>query len=336
MERSPQLEDGYIRYAHELDAALAYADFTKGARIVLREVFAQMFGPADRRTVKLSPTELGKLFEVNKGFFGRAIRELTDSNVLEKLGECEYRFVKDYGRWTKNGHRRLSETEMKLAARGTKMAMRYKFPWVVNPVNEDRSEQQSLNFGSADEMESDPGVQSSKRPGCNPGNRQESEGAIQATERCQSSKRPGCNPVNGVHYIEPARSEKNEKLETERVPAPATTDLGPEYTDVGNKAIQLGADVGWGAWVINMGRLGYPARWIGDVVEKMAARGHMDGSIGHGILKRYAKQDGTDDDVRPKMPRRSGPVPSIPVDNSHRYVRAPKEYTHPSRRKDES
>src|SRR5687768_6053984 len=51
----PDLDEGYLRYAHTLDAALAYADFGKAERVVLRHVFAQVFGPAERRWARLRP-----------------------------------------------------------------------------------------------------------------------------------------------------------------------------------------------------------------------------------------------------------------------------------------
>ena len=148
----PDLNDGYLRYAHELDAALACADFTLGARIVLREVFAQIFGPAKRRTAVVSPSETARRYGLEKSNLLRGVRELIESGVLRKIGECEYHFVKDYESWTRNGRRRLSESMVVAAREAPRMAMSYKHLSGVNPdtqhgVNRDTSDKRTLITG---------------------------------------------------------------------------------------------------------------------------------------------------------------------------------------------
>jgi hypothetical protein len=100
---NPDTDDGWFKLAHELDAALAVADFSKGARIVLREVFAQVFGKAKRRHAALSPSDLARRTGMDKSHVVRAIRELVDSGVLQKVGEGVYKFIKDYESWTRPG-----------------------------------------------------------------------------------------------------------------------------------------------------------------------------------------------------------------------------------------
>ena len=104
---------------------------------------------------------------------------------------------------------------------------------------------------------------------------------------------------------ERARSEKGEKEKKggEGVLAPVPGALDPEYDRIGNLAIDLGNDLNWGPWVSNMGRIGFPAEWVEDVVRKMAGRGDMSMSLGHAILQRYQKQGGPD---RPKGFNRAG------------------------------
>ena len=75
----PDLDDGWLKYAHELDAALAVADFTKGARIVLREVFSQVFGPAKSKTARLSPSEIGRRVGMARQNVMRGIDELLNA-----------------------------------------------------------------------------------------------------------------------------------------------------------------------------------------------------------------------------------------------------------------
>lgn len=109
----PDCDDGWIPYAHELDAALAVADFSKGARIVLREVFSQTFGLAKNRTATLSPSEIaGRVGMVKQHIVG-AISELVQARVLIRVNRGEYRFIKDYERWIyPSGKARLSKTEI--------------------------------------------------------------------------------------------------------------------------------------------------------------------------------------------------------------------------------
>jgi hypothetical protein len=125
----PDLDDGWLKYAHELDAALAVADFTKGARIVLREVFAQIFGPAKLAHAELSPTEIGRRCGMNKAHVMRAITELIDSSVLVRHDQCSFTFVKDYERWTYKGRPRLTETEISYARHAPRVALSYRNPY---------------------------------------------------------------------------------------------------------------------------------------------------------------------------------------------------------------
>src|SRR5262245_25620815 len=94
----PDIDDGWIRYAHELDAALACADFSKGARIVLQHVFTQVFGPGKLKTARVSATELATALGSHKAHFVRAVRELTESGVLVRVADG-FRFNKDYPSW---------------------------------------------------------------------------------------------------------------------------------------------------------------------------------------------------------------------------------------------
>jgi len=108
----PDCDDGWLKYAHELDAALAVADFTKGARVVLREVFAQIFGPAKLRSAALSPTDIGTRVGMRREHVARAVKELADANALVRLKDGSYRFNKDYESWLHNGSPRLTPGEV--------------------------------------------------------------------------------------------------------------------------------------------------------------------------------------------------------------------------------
>lgn len=218
MKRSPQLENGFIRYAHELDAALAYADFTKGARIVLREVFAQIFGPAELKTAKISPTALANLYGLDKGNFARSIKELMDSGALAKIGECEYGFIKDYGKWTKNGRIRLSEKEMEQALKASERAMSYKQTSVVSSDNEHKPNQQKSVVSSDNNASS---VQTTKAS------------SIHTTDRCPSSQFIQPVVVSSDNGTEIERAHGFETAETKSSAAPHgdAPKKKPEYPD---------------------------------------------------------------------------------------------------------
>ncbi len=101
----PDTDDGWLKYAHELDAALAVAPFGKAARIVLREVFAQVFGPAKRKSATLSAAEISALVGIARTNVVRGVTELVDSNLLQRLDDGTYRFNKDYQTWVRAGRK---------------------------------------------------------------------------------------------------------------------------------------------------------------------------------------------------------------------------------------
>ncbi len=113
----PDLDDGYLRIAHELFAAICCAGFGKWEMMVLREVFDQTYGPLKTKTAKLSPSQIARQAGTSAQVVNRAIQGLIASGVL--VAETspghgtpgEYRFVKDYSLWTRKGEPRISEAE---------------------------------------------------------------------------------------------------------------------------------------------------------------------------------------------------------------------------------
>ncbi len=128
----PDCDDGWLKYAHELDAALAVADFSKGARIVLREVFAQIFGPAKAPTARLSPAEIAGRSGHIREHISRAIKELVGSGTLSCEADGSYRFTKDYESWTgytrsgSTGTPRLTAAEVVYCKNAAAVALAYK------------------------------------------------------------------------------------------------------------------------------------------------------------------------------------------------------------------
>lgn len=95
---SPQLEDGFLRIAHELDAAFSAGGFTQYESIILREVREVIFGPSRKKETKVSPTDLAKRWEVHRSAFSSALSRLVKQNVLKK-SETGISLNKNYESW---------------------------------------------------------------------------------------------------------------------------------------------------------------------------------------------------------------------------------------------
>lgn len=109
---SPDLNDGYIRYADELDAALAVADYSKAARIVLREVWCQAFGLAARRVVHLSAKTIADHCGKARQYIDRGLQEVIASGLLIASDGGGFTWNKDYETWTRNGSPRFTQAEI--------------------------------------------------------------------------------------------------------------------------------------------------------------------------------------------------------------------------------
>lgn len=122
---SPQLEDGYIRYSHELDAAIAVGGFREMQRIVLRIVTGQIFRPDGPKAARIDVNALAKEFGFDDANLYRAIRTLVESNVLSPTEDRpkQYRFVKDYETWTLNGRTRISPDLVAFCKASKRLAM---------------------------------------------------------------------------------------------------------------------------------------------------------------------------------------------------------------------
>lgn len=108
----PDCDDGWIKIAHELYAALACAGFNKWESVVIRETLHQIYGPAKKREAILSPTDIASRAGTFKESIVRAIRSLKASGVILEAAKG-VRFVKDYERWTWDGNPRLNPVEVR-------------------------------------------------------------------------------------------------------------------------------------------------------------------------------------------------------------------------------
>lgn len=106
----PDTDDGYLKLAHELHAAISAAGFNRGESIVLREVFDQIYGSAKRRIATLSPSDLAARIGGRRQHVSRDISNLADSGILARVDgpKGRYRFIKDYETWTENGEPRFT------------------------------------------------------------------------------------------------------------------------------------------------------------------------------------------------------------------------------------
>jgi hypothetical protein len=98
-----------------------------------------------------------------------------------------------------------------------------------------------------------------------------------------------------------------------RIPPPPSTSLGPEYTQVGEFAIQLGSDVSWGSWVDQQGMCGHSAATIKRALEEASGAGKLSRPYVAAKLRGWAAEGGP-----PKLANgKHGPKPIIgPTDPS--------------------
>jgi hypothetical protein len=193
----PDTDDGWLKYAHELDAALAAADFSKGARIVLREVFAQIFGPAKQKTAELSPSDIARRIGRSKGTVGNRITELVESRVLVRVGS-RYAFRKDYETWVRVV-RRLPDGSVETVPRLTpaevqwcRAAPKHALSFVPVPESARRKDREPINVSDSvgslsREREGEERSLSRERSVLYPEN---GAFSIQRTERSLSRERP--------------------------------------------------------------------------------------------------------------------------------------------------
>jgi hypothetical protein len=206
----PDTDDGWLKYAHELDAALAAADFSKGARIVLREVFAQIFGPAKQKTAELSPSDIARRIGRSKGTVGNRITELVESRVLVRVGS-RYAFRKDYETWVRVV-RRLPDGSVETVPRLTpaevqwcRAAPKHALSFVPVPESARRKDREPINVSDS------VGSLSREREG---------------EERSLSRERSVLYPENGAFSIQRTERSLSRERPPESSPDAATT-CGP-------------------------------------------------------------------------------------------------------------
>lgn len=123
----PDLDDGYLKMAHELLAAVMVAHTSQVARVVLFEVFSQIYGPAKRPTATLRPVEIARRTGLQASNISAAITSLLDRGMLLREGLSAYRFVKDYDSWEHAGEPVLGPKMASYAAHAPVLAMSHRF-----------------------------------------------------------------------------------------------------------------------------------------------------------------------------------------------------------------
>ncbi len=266
----PDTDDGWLKYAHELDAALACADWSKGARIVLHEVFAQIYGPAKRKVAQLSPSELGRRYGTEKSNIVRSTRELVSGGALIKVSLGWYRFNKNYEAWTRNGHPRLSPGEKKWAKDAPRIAMAYKH------ISGDKSDTKTETSLTPAETSLTPPTVSDLSP----------NGDKSDTKTETSLTPPPYKGSAGVSF----KNFKNREGEGKSPPTFAS--LGDEYKKLGAWAEEFAGDCAWALQVNRWGLSGHPVAWIKTAMEQCAASGRLTITYVNGTLLGYQRENG--------------------------------------------
>jgi hypothetical protein len=95
-----------VQVAVELFAAIALADLPKLESVILAYAMASLYGPAKLQgveTVLIEPTDLASVTFADFRNYRKAIKHLTDWNILIEASPRHYRINKDYETWTRDG-----------------------------------------------------------------------------------------------------------------------------------------------------------------------------------------------------------------------------------------
>ena len=114
----PDCDDGWIKLANELGAALASADLTVGERVALWFALECLYGPGKPRSVPMPIKTIARASGAWPNTVRRSIRSLVALGILEPTPEDPslYRFVKDYERWRDRPSRPLFPSGRNFAA----------------------------------------------------------------------------------------------------------------------------------------------------------------------------------------------------------------------------
>ena len=155
----PDLDDGYLMVAHELLAAVMVAHVPQESRLVLFEVFAQIYGPAKAKHATLRPVEIARRTGLKPNNVSRAITWLIDHGMLRRIDLSTFAFVKNYDLWQGEGKSVLPPTMACYAANAPGQARRYGFAKIThNPEvspKENRKKPIEVDIKSTDSTSSE-------------------------------------------------------------------------------------------------------------------------------------------------------------------------------------
>ncbi len=106
---APDTDDGWFRFALELDSAIGFARLGEAAGVLLRYGLHQVYGAGERpKVMVLRQTELAERTGQDRNWAFKGIGELLRKRILvEATGRHEYRLQKDYERWVGKGGKPL-------------------------------------------------------------------------------------------------------------------------------------------------------------------------------------------------------------------------------------
>jgi DNA-binding MarR family transcriptional regulator len=311
----PDTDDGWIKVAHELDAALAFADFTKAQRVILHFIFAQAFqtDATNRRVFDLSPSDLAKRFGLDKGTIGHALADFVSNGVLVRKAPGRYAFVKDYERWQRAGQRRFKPADLARIKAAPSRAAEFRkelapqadatTPLVNQPTMLNNVGQRANNVGQPANAVGQPANAAVGQPA--------NDSLVnQPTKSCSPPTPP---PLSGGRIEEGRREGRKE--EARALDSVKALEPDPEVVRVARLADRLDPhqNGGWAQKVHQFAGMYSPA-WILAACEATAAAGKGDWRYVHRILQRYRAQGGPDAAPTGREPirRPEPPGPIIP------------------------
>ncbi len=110
----PRRKDGFIPLSHELGKAIALANFSKWAQVLLLEILTQIFN-LERTIATVDLKDLADRHHADAGNIRSASLELQHAGAISKTGTQQFNFHKDYEQWNRNGAPRLTSAEAREA-----------------------------------------------------------------------------------------------------------------------------------------------------------------------------------------------------------------------------
>jgi len=101
--RPIRFDDENIYVAKELDAAISIAGFSPAERVVLREIWIQIYADDGVSSASVDPRDIDAKLGFRQGTAGIAIARLIKFGVIGRTESGRYTFIENFQSWNAKG-----------------------------------------------------------------------------------------------------------------------------------------------------------------------------------------------------------------------------------------